>query len=157
MYKFCHDRPRRWIASVKLRRVLFSPLSSFLDEGERVIYETKKHPALVLPFVAVALALSLPTYLLSLVLLAFPLVQMKNGYVVTNKRIIAREGFILPRLFEIPLGEISCVGVGESLLGAKLGMGSVILRGGRDTLLLRGLKDPKSFLSHTKAAWEDLG
>jgi hypothetical protein len=130
-------------------------MSSFLDEGERVIYETKKHPAAALPFIMVALVLSFPTNMLSLTLLAFPLVQMKNGYVVTNKRIIAREGFIFPRLFEIPLREISCAGVGEGLLDAKLRMGSVILRGGRDTLLLRGLRDPESFLSHVRTAWEE--
>jgi membrane protein YdbS with pleckstrin-like domain len=136
---------------------LFSPLSSFLEEGERVVYETNKHPATAAPLAAAALVLAIPTYTLSIVLLAFPLLQMlKHGYAVTNKKIIARQGFIVPRIFEIPLREISDIGVGENLIGARFGMGSVMLRGGRDTLLLRGLKNPESFLAHVRSVREDL-
>jgi membrane protein YdbS with pleckstrin-like domain len=130
------------------RQVLFTPLSSLLEEDESVLYETRRHPVAILPFAVAAFILAIPTYGISLILLVPPLIQMKtNNYAVTNKRVLARQGVLKPRFVQIPVEEIFEASVGAGLFGERLGMGRVVLKKGRETFRFKEIKDPQAFMT----------
>jgi membrane protein YdbS with pleckstrin-like domain len=126
----------------------FPTVSSLLEEGESIRHRTGRHPASILPFIAIAFALLLPTYGISLVLVIPPLIKMMTcNYVVTNKRILARQGIFGQKLVEVPLCGIHEVSVGESIIGSKFGMGRIELKDGRQTISFKGIKKPRAFIS----------
>jgi hypothetical protein len=130
------------------RKTLFAPVASFLEEGESVLYETKRHPAAAAPFAVAAILLAAPTYGVSLLFLVPSILKMKTSrFIVTDRRILARHGFIRPRLVRIPLEEIIEASVGEGPLDAKFGMGRIVLRKKRETFLFNKIRDPNAFLS----------
>lgn len=129
-------------------RALITPVSSLLDEGERVFYRTGHHPASILPFALIALLLSIPTYGISLILLIPPLIQAKAcDYVVTNRRVLARDGIFGQNMVGIQLCDIFEASAGESSVGARLGMGRVELRDASGITRFRGIKSPMAFVS----------
>ena len=48
---------------------------------------------------------------------------------ITNRRLLARQGFWTRKTFEVPLSWLTTVTVEESLLGRVLGYGTILLRG----------------------------
>jgi membrane protein YdbS with pleckstrin-like domain len=121
---------------------------ALLGKGERILCRTGRHPVSLLPFAAIALLLLIPTYGISLILLIPPLVQMTTcSYTVTNKRILVRNGMFGRNLVEIPLGEIFEASIGESPVGARLGMGRVEFRKGQETIRFKEIKNPRAFMS----------
>jgi membrane protein YdbS with pleckstrin-like domain len=134
-------------------RALLTPVSSLLEEGESVFFRTGHHPASILPFAAIALLLSVPTYGISLVLLIPPLIRTKAcDYVVTNRRILARDGIFGQNMVGIPLGDICEASAGESSVGARFGMGRVELRDASQTIRFKGIKSPRAFVSSVMKA-----
>jgi hypothetical protein len=129
---------------------LLAPLSSFLEEGEHVLCETRRHPASLLPFAITALLLSVPTYGLSLTLLILPLIEMKTcRYIVTNKRILARQGILRPKLVRIPVDEIFEARIGETSVGSRFSMGCVEFMNGKEVVRFEGIKNPRDFITST--------
>jgi membrane protein YdbS with pleckstrin-like domain len=128
-------------------RALFTPISSLLEEGESVFYRTGQHPASILPFAAIALLLSIPTYGISLILLIPPIIHIKACcYVVTNRRILARDGILGQNMVGVPLCDIFEASAGESCVSARFGMGRVELRDGSQTIRFKGIKSPRAFI-----------
>jgi uncharacterized membrane protein YdbT with pleckstrin-like domain len=130
------------------RKTLFTPVASFLEEGEKILYETGSHPAAAAPLAVAAVLLAAPTYCVSLLFLIPSILKMKTSrFIVTDRRVLARHGFIRPRLVRIPLEEIIEASVGEGPLDAKFGMGRIVLRKKRETFLFNEIRDPDAFLS----------
>jgi Bacterial PH domain len=48
---------------------------------------------------------------------------------ITNRRVLARQGFFRRRTFEVPPAWLATITVDETLLGQMLGHGTVTLRG----------------------------
>lgn len=55
--------------------------------------------------------------------------QMTSEFVITNKRIIMKTGFITRKTFEMNLQKIESVNVDQSFWGRLLGFGSVTIIG----------------------------
>ncbi|MDR1515137.1 MAG: PH domain-containing protein [Synergistaceae bacterium] len=129
-------------------KAFLTPISSLLEDGESVQHRTGRHPASLLPFAAIALILLIPTYGISLILLIPPLIKMMTcDYVITNKRILARQGIWGRNLVEVPLCEIFEVCVGESIVSAKFGMGRIELKDDHQTISFKEIKRPDAFIS----------
>lgn len=134
------------------RAIPFSILSH-LEEGEEVVYETRRHWGTSLPFLAAGLILSPMTHALSLFLVLPSLFQMKTyEYAITDRRVIAKWGIFKTRVDSIALEEIDDITTAESPIGEKLGMGSVMIRTGERTFEFRYIEDPKAFLFYIKKA-----
>jgi hypothetical protein len=123
-----------------------------LEEGEIVLYKTKRHPALLFVCFIAALVLAVPSYGISFVIVIPPLFQLRvSGYIVTNMRILARHRIFQPEPVEIRMGDITEAGVGEGPLDAKLGKGRLVLKA-RETFFFNGVKNPEAFLSYVRCA-----
>lgn len=129
-------------------KTFLTPISSLLEEGENVQCRTGRHPASILPFAAIALILLIPTYGISIILIIPSLIKMITcGCVVTDRRILAREGFFGQKLVEIPLCGIHEISIGESIVGAKFGMGRIELKDDHQTIRFKEIKKPRAFVS----------
>jgi hypothetical protein len=138
-----------WEGAV-LKRKLLAPLSSFLEEDEHVLCETGRHPASFLLFAITTLFFSVPTYGLSLALLVLPLIEMKMcRCAVTNKRILARQGILRPKLVRIPVDEVFEARVGETAVGSMFGVGCVEFINGKGAVRFEGIKNPRDFITST--------
>ena len=124
------------------RAIPFSILSH-LEEGEEVVYETRRHWATPLPFLAIGLILSPMTHALSLFLVLPALFQMKTyEYAITDRRVIAKWGLFKTHVDSIRLEEIENVAVGASSIGGKLGMGNARIETSGKTSEFRYIEDP---------------
>ena len=65
---------------------------------------------------------------------------------ITNKRVIAKTGFISRDTSELPLNKVEGVNVKQSLLGRMLNYGTVIVSGtGSTPVSIKNIKDPLEF------------
>lgn len=82
-----------------------------LISGEEIVYEAKNHwiKLFTVNFLA---------YLLG-----------SNEYVITNKRVVAKEGIISRRVVEMNLSKIESINVDQGILGRILGFGSFMMIG----------------------------
>ena len=95
-----------------------SYVDSVLIRGEKVEYQAKLHWKIYF---------TLPSFL-SLGL--FPIIrQMTSEFVITNKRVIIKTGFISRKTFEMNLHKIESVNVNQSLWGRILRFGTVTIIG----------------------------
>jgi len=93
-------------------------VKSVLVAGEEVIYRAKLHWKVYFT----------PLALLSLWLL--PLIkQSTSEFVITNKRIIIKTGFISRKTLEMNLSKIESVNVEQGILGRILGYGTITIIG----------------------------
>lgn len=133
------------------RAIPFSLLSE-LEENEEIVYETRRHWATTLPYLAVGLLLSRLTNALSLFLILPSVFQMKTyEYAITEKRVLARWGLFKTRTASIPLCEIEDVIAEESQVGRKLGMGNVTVKSAERTLSFKYIEDPRAFAFYANA------
>lgn len=125
-----------------------SYVSSNLIDGESVQGEAKVHwfvfliPAFTflisffpdMPFVlAVAF---------SLIMLAWALIiKLSTEFAVTNKRVIAKTGFIVRNTTEINLSKVESLGVKQGILGRLFGYGTLTVHG------TGGVKAPFRFIA----------
>lgn len=121
---------------------------SYIDKNllpdERILFRTKKHPIIYLfPFILTVLsALTTPhmlddQFLVNVVWAPWILTlffwinawleYVTSDFVVTNKRVMMREGFIYRHTNEMRLAAISQVNVYQSLLGQFLNYGVVTI------------------------------
>ena len=95
-----------------------SYVDSVLIKGEKVEYQAKLHWRIYFTIK------SLLTLGLS------PIIQQKTSeFVITNKRVIMKTGFISRKTFEMNLQKIESVNVDQSLFGRFLGYGTVTVIG----------------------------
>lgn len=128
------------------RSIPFS-LASILEEGEELYYETRRHWAILLPFLILGLLLSRATSGLSLLLILSPAFQIKTyDYAITDRRVIARQGMLRPERIEIPLGQIVSVEVApQPSLLEWLGVGTVCIHTGECSFRFHGIEDGRAF------------
>ena len=124
---------------------------SYLDEhllaGERVVYRARLHwtifgSAMLVVLLGVVLAVVLRVYApeywyagaalsgLGLLLAIGPAVRYASSeFAVTDKRVVAKLGFIERESLETLLSKIEAIGVDQSILGRMLGYGSITITG----------------------------
>jgi uncharacterized membrane protein YdbT with pleckstrin-like domain len=121
---------------------------NLLNPGEEVVFDVRTHPkALILPFVALIVALAVGAFLdravddstVSLViwgivlavivwLSVWPFLNwLVAHYTVTNRRLITRYGVITRRGHDIPLTRISDVAYEKDLIDRFLGCGTLVI------------------------------
>ncbi len=108
-----------------------------LQEGEQVLYRTKRHPAgIMFPIFLIVIAIVFfgPSWI-GLVLavlgglwLAGELVQRAGEFGVTQKLVLMKGGFLRKTTLDTPLDNIAGIQVTQSYLGRKLGYGTVVVR-----------------------------
>ncbi len=143
-----------------------------LLDGEQVIYQTKKHwiiffapTAWVLaavffalnpnPWVAkVALA---PAFAALVIGIGKWLEYITAEFVVTNKRIMMKEGFFTKHTSELRLATVSNMNVNQSLLGQLVDYGTVIISpfGGREDVFTE-IAHPFEFQKQAQAQLDKL-
>ena len=126
-----------------------------LVSDERILFRTKKHVIIYLWAVlwtlfsvvaaeymysnpVLAKLAFLPWVLCAFLWMQAWLVYVTSEFVVTNKRVMMREGFFFKHANELRLNTISQVNIDQSLLGEWLNYGTITLNsfGGRDAYIL---------------------
>lgn len=145
---------RTFSVSVALQCVAMGYVDENLIEGESIQYRAPLHwkvslGPVVLAIVLMALATlaflqaaSYPDATIALriiggILLAFAVSRLivvwirtsSAEFVVTNKRVILKTGFIRNKTAEMFLAKVESVGVDQTVLGRMLGYGSIVIRG----------------------------
>ena len=93
-------------------------VNSVLTTNETVIYEAKNHWII---FISLKSLISLGI---------IPLIEyFTDEYVITNKRIMIRIGFISRRTLEMSLEKVESIGVDQGILGRILNFGSLKITG----------------------------
>lgn len=119
--------------------------SSLLLPDEQVEYETRRHWATVIPYLLIALAFSRMTSALSLFLIMLPFFQVKTyEYIVTDMRIIAREGLFRQKTLEIPVEDVTDVSFKSAGIAEKIGIGEVIVNTADANIAFKFVEDPKA-------------
>ena len=132
------------------RAIPFS-MTTVLGEGEEVQYETRRHWATAIPWLAAALLLSRATNALSLFLALLPFFQVKTyEYAVTSERVLARETLFRKNETSIPLDEVTDVSVRKGPFGARLGIGTLVVSTARGDVTFRAVEDPDAFAFYTR-------
>ena len=100
----------------------------------------------------------LPAFGLGLVLLAWVWIVYKTTEIaITNKRIIAKFGFISRSTIEINLPKVESVQVDQGVLGRMLDYGTIIVSGaGTPNLAIPGAAEPLEFRKHFMEATDRL-
>lgn len=100
----------------------------------------------------------LPLFGLGLVFLAWVWILYKTTEIaITNKRIIAKFGFISRSTIEINLPKVESVQVDQGVLGRMLDYGTIIVAGaGTPNLSIPGAADPLEFRKHFMEATDKL-
>jgi uncharacterized membrane protein YdbT with pleckstrin-like domain len=130
-----------------------------LQPGETIVYQTRLHWIVFLPAIIVVLAgiaafvlapyasttepmlvNLIKTLGIALVILAVILsISMWVQYIstemaITNRRVVAKIGFIWRRTVEMERGKVESVSVDQSIMGRILDYGTIIVRGTGSTL-----------------------
>jgi len=95
-----------------------SYVNSNLISGERAVFETKYHWII---FFTLSSLLTLGIYPLFL--------RWVDEFVITNKRVVIKLGFISRKTLELNLSKVESVGVNQSILGRLLGYGTIVIIG----------------------------
>ena len=123
-----------------------SYVDSVLISGETVIH--RGHVSLW-PHAAKTILgiLLLPLFGLGLILLVWVFVIYKTTEIaITNKRVIAKFGFVRRRTVEINLQKIESIQVDQNVLGRLLSYGTINVAGaGTPNLTVPGIADPLQF------------
>jgi uncharacterized membrane protein YdbT with pleckstrin-like domain len=100
----------------------------------------------------------LPLFGLGLVFLAWVWILYKTTELaITNKRIIAKFGFISRSTIEINLPKVESVQVDQGVMGRMLDYGTIIVAGaGTPNLSIPGAADPLEFRKHFMEASDKL-
>ncbi|MCX6224779.1 MAG: PH domain-containing protein [Bacteroidia bacterium] len=121
-------------------------VQSVISSGERVEYEARISIWSMLPYFIVGL-LFLPMFGLGLVFWLAAFIRYKTTELaITNKKIIAKFGFIRRDTIELLLPKVESIQVKQSLLGRMLNYGSIIVSGaGNPQAPVPGIDDPIQF------------
>jgi uncharacterized membrane protein YdbT with pleckstrin-like domain len=123
-----------------------SYVESVISSGENVIYQAKISGWSMLPLI-IAGFLFLPMYGLGVLFWISALIKYKTTELaITNKKIIAKFGFIRRDTIELLLPKIESIQVKQSLFGRMLDYGSIIVSGaGNPQAPVPGIDEPIQF------------
>ncbi len=123
-----------------------SYVESVISSGENVIYQARVSFWSMLPYFVVGLLL-LPLYGLGLLFWLAAVIRYKcTELAITNKKIIAKFGFIHRATIELLLPKVESIQVKQSLFGRILNYGSIIVSGaGNPQAPVPGISDPIQF------------
>jgi uncharacterized membrane protein YdbT with pleckstrin-like domain len=110
-------------------------VNSNLITGEQVIYETRLHWVTFISLKGI------------LTLFIAPLIAYYTSeFVITNKRLMIKTGFISRNTFEMNHSKIESINVVQSILGRILGYGTIIIMGtGSTREPFAAIRDPLMF------------
>jgi uncharacterized membrane protein YdbT with pleckstrin-like domain len=123
-----------------------SYLESVLSAGEVVKYEAKVSMWSMIPLFFLGL-LFLPLYGFGLLFLLIAYLRfISTELAVTNKKVIAKFGFIRRDTIELLLPKIESIQVKQSLFGRMLNYGSIVVAGAGNTQApIPGISSPIEF------------
>ncbi len=124
-------------------------IDSVIGQGERVEYVAKVSIWSMLPLFLLGLVL-LPLFGLGLILWVVAWLRyVTTELAITNKKIIAKFGFIKRDTIELLLPKVESVQVNQSILGRMFDYGSVVVAGaGNPQAPVPGIADPVGFRRH---------
>jgi uncharacterized membrane protein YdbT with pleckstrin-like domain len=123
-----------------------SYVESALTKGEKVIYEGKTSIWSLLPLMLLGL-LTLSVFGLGLLFwIAAAIRYFSTELAITNKRVIAKFGFISRTTIEINIQKIESIQVSQGVLGRIFNFGSIVVSGaGNPQAPVPGISSPLSF------------
>ena len=123
-----------------------SYVESTLINDEKVIYEGKLSVWSLLPNILIGLLL-LPLFGLGLIFLLAAVVRYTTTELAfTNKRVIAKFGFISRRTVELNLPKVESMQVNQGVLGRIFDYGTLVISGaGNPQAPIPGISSPMSF------------
>ena len=121
-------------------------IDNVLIENEKVIYTGKVSLWSQLPMIIIGLFL-LPVFGVGLIFWAIVFIRYKTTELAfTNKRVIAKFGFISRRTFELNINKIESVQVEQSVLGRIFNYGTLVISGaGNPQAPILGISNPMEF------------
>jgi uncharacterized membrane protein YdbT with pleckstrin-like domain len=93
-------------------------VNGHLIKDENVVYETRLHWVIFFSLKSI----------LTLTIAAW-FIRWLSEFVITNRRIVIKEGFIARRTFEMNLSKIETVNIDQTVLGRILNYGSITIIG----------------------------
>lgn len=132
-----------------------SYIDSVISSGEKVEYQAKVSIWSMLPLFLLGLIL-LPLFGLGLIFLIMAVLRyMSTELAITNKKIIAKFGFIKRDTIELLLPKAESVQVNQSILGRILNYGDVVVSGaGNPQAPVPGIASPIEFRKRFMAIQE---
>ena len=132
-----------------------SYIESVISPGEEVAYEAKVSLWSMLPLFIIGLVL-LPLFGIGLIFwIVAGLRYISTELVVTNKKIIAKFGFISRQTIELLLPKVESVQIRQSVIGRLFNFGSVIVAGaGNPQAPVPGVANPIEFRKRFMAVQE---
>jgi uncharacterized membrane protein YdbT with pleckstrin-like domain len=123
-----------------------SYVSSVISEGEHVLYEARINKWSMFPSFIIGL-LGLPIFGLGLIIWIEAVIRYKTTeLVITNKKIIAKFGFIRRDTIEMLLPKVESIQVKQSMFGRMLNYGHIIVSGaGNPQAPVPGIDSPIQF------------
>lgn len=123
-----------------------SYIKSTLISGEKVIYEARISWLSQMPTIVVGL-LTLPLWGIGFLFLLAAYIRYKTTELAfTNKRVIAKFGFISRKTVELTLVKVESVQVNQGIVGRILNYGTLVFSGaGNPQAPIPGISDPMSF------------
>jgi uncharacterized membrane protein YdbT with pleckstrin-like domain len=123
-----------------------SYVESALTKGERVIYEGKTSLWSLLPLILLGL-LTLGFFGIGLLFwIAAAIRYFSTELAITNKRVIAKFGFISRTTIEINMQKIESIQVNQGILGRIFNFGSIVVSGaGNPQAPVPGISSPLNF------------
>ena len=105
-----------------------SYIESSLGRGERIVY--KAQVSWFSPFWGVFFGILLLMWVIGIVFIVFAVLNvMTTELALTNKRVIAKFGFIRRQTIEININRIESISVNQGFWGRIFNYGSVVVRG----------------------------
>lgn len=123
-----------------------SYVESTLIDNEKVIYEAKISIWSLMPSILIGLFL-LMFYGLGLIVWLFAFIRYKTTELAfTNKRVIAKFGFISRRTVELNLAKVESLQVSQGILGRIFDFGTLVISGaGNPQAPIPGISRPMTF------------
>ncbi len=115
--------------------------NSVLTTGEHIIYETRLHwKIFILPVILCLVYIGIPLLIIAIIS------KWTSEFVVTNKRVLIKTGFIARRAFDVPLSKIEGIYIEQGVIDRFLGCGTVIVHGtGSSAQPSRNVASPFTF------------
>ncbi|MFC7515063.1 PH domain-containing protein [Herbaspirillum sp. GCM10030257] len=133
-----------------------SYVESILSKNEKITYEGRISLWSLAPNIILGVLL-LPAMGAGLIFLVLAwLKYISTELAITNKRVVAKFGFIRRRTVEINLAKIESIQVDQGILGRVFGYGSLIVAGaGTPQAPIPGISDPIAFRKAFMATQEE--
>jgi uncharacterized membrane protein YdbT with pleckstrin-like domain len=125
-------------------------MSSYIEDSlikdEKIEYRAHISLWSLAPLILIGIIL-LFSFFIGIICFVMAFIQYKSTEIaITNKRIIAKFGFISRRTIEINLPKVESVQVGQGVLGRMFNYGSLIISGaGSPKALIPGIANPMEF------------